>query len=910
VKQPKELFINSVHQVRIHGSAIIPTVVLYKNGKPLIGIEALEGQEAGYDLREDFKVEIGRGSGPKLAQRVGTDGTSQRSVLGIAKDFTDHAIAEAMTIVERQGLPKPTKILVAEPLTLANEGSADGAWLQNYRDNLKRILFGKFAEIDFMPEPFAVFQYYRYGIRHALVTQKLRHVALVIDFGGGTFDTSIIETTAQGDISQGGRNSRPLAAKSIAVGGFAINRIIAEEILFKVLEKGIDKSAVRGALKMYSELKNLQDEELFQYRRDHASFARNFRKLLRSVEQAKCVICTGIANWRLDADLSGALGCPVSVPTRPLDDSSPFVSVTLEAVAMRRIYEEQVWRRQLLPLIKETLARGAAELGGRPVSIVLLSGGSSNIRWLKPLMERDLVQDLRQAEILELSENFQEIVAKGLAIECARRFYTEGDGDFRAVTYNRLCLGLSGNGNELELRKFQPDTPELEGVSTDDGVLLPSATALRGLIDKPLRWKVRLKNVPTRSLDYYYMRSSFDPENMEARQNLDAKLNTPRGAAVSRTIGVELRVREDGTAEPCFVYGHGTQGVAPTTVPGRPFYLDMTLATEHAEGATYLGFDFGTSTSSLCYVGGNEIQVYSARAWDKLWLGLNSLVGVLPYPAAAPLAQFVSATSVEAIDKAGRSALEGMLSLASYIAYIEHCTISRASSGFLKNMGRRSAGPLWALLKGCFDTTGKKWTFMREMVSIVEGSCRDEFDRAISLVAQSKHDKRVDGLDYPRILGQLGNALSKCFDGRAFGFFEQARLQFMSLNQHEGLFRSMRGPSAPFTEIHEYKGHLAFPPQFVFMFDVATGEGLPLSPLFVRGLDAGKDRYVEPDLYSYDIRKGGGREVAYKAVQERGEIVLSEQNIPQLFASISSMLEVDRQIEVVKGVTLQSRSLE
>ena len=782
MKQSKELFINSVHQVRIHGSPMIPTVVLYRDGKALIGIEALENHELGSDLREDFKVEIGHGSGAKLSQRGGSDGASQRSILGIAKDFTDRAVAEALSAIERKGLAKPSKILVAEPLTLANEVGADGAWLQNYRENIRRILSGKFDEIDFMPEPFAVFQYYRYGIRHAFVTQRQKHVALVVDFGGGTFDTSIIETTLQGDISQGGRNSRPLAAKSIAVGGFAIHRIIAEDLLFKVLEKGTDKSAIRGALKVYNELKNLDDEELSRFRRDQASFARNFRKLLRSVEQAKCAVCVGMTSWRLDADLSTAPGCPVRVPTKPLEDTSPFVSITLEAAAMRRIYEDHVWKRQLTPALKDTLVRGAAELGGRPVSIVLLSGGSSNIRWLKPLMERDLAQELRQSEILELSENFQEIVAKGLAIECARRFYTDGDGDFRAVTYNRLCLGLSGNGREMELKKFSPEASELQDVSAEDGVLLPSATALKGLIGKPLRWKVRLQNAPTRSLEYFYMRSSFDPDDTEARQNLDAKLHTPSQAAVSRSVGVELLVREDGTAEPSFVYGHGTQGVAPTIVRGRPFYLDMTFATEQAGGATYLGFDFGTSTSSLCYVGGNEIQVYTARASEKLWLGLSALIGVLPYPAAAPLAQFVSATSKEAIDKAGRSAFEGMLSLAAYLSYVEHCTISRASSGFLKNMGKRSAGPLWALLKGCADATGKKWVFMRELLPLLEGPTRDEFDRAVSLVAQAKHDKRVDGLDYPRILGQFGNALAKCFDGRVFGFFEQTRPQFMSLD--------------------------------------------------------------------------------------------------------------------------------
>ena len=39
-------------------------------------------------------------------------------------------------------------------------------------------------------------------------------------------------------------------------------------------------------------------------------------------------------------------------------------------------------------------------------------------------------------------DDFQEVVAKGLAVEAARRFYTDL-GDFASVTYNRLCLLLS-----------------------------------------------------------------------------------------------------------------------------------------------------------------------------------------------------------------------------------------------------------------------------------------------------------------------------------------------------------------------------------------------------------------------------------------------------------------------------------
>jgi hypothetical protein len=463
---------------------------------------------------------------------------------------------------------------VAEPLALAGASVADDRWLQNYRDSMRRILSGKFAEVDFMPEPFAVFQYYRYGVRHALVAQKEQNVALVIDFGGGTFDTCIIETTKRGDISQTGRNAKPLAARSISIGGYAINRLIAEELLLRIVGKGHDRNLLKTALKEYQRLKNLDDPALSTERL--AAFARNYHRLLQSVEQAKCVVCNGMTTWRLDADPLHTGGCTVEVPTRLMEERSPIISQRLDGALLRQIYEEQVWKRHLLPAIKDTIQRAEAELGNKPITVVLLSGGSSNIRWLKPLLERDVAAALREAEVLELSENFQEIVAKGLAVECARRFYTRGDGDFRAVTYNRLCLGLNSNGNGLEFNRYIPQDKELRGVE-DRGVLMPSATFLKRFIGQPMRWKVRPTNLPTRSLEYYFMRSSFDTEDMKARQNLESRLATPPNVKMGAAVGVELLVREDGTAEPSFLYGHGERDGRTTVVKGKPFALDMTF---------------------------------------------------------------------------------------------------------------------------------------------------------------------------------------------------------------------------------------------------------------------------------------------------------------------------------------------
>ena len=117
MQRARELFINGVRQVSIHGNATIPTVVRYDGGKALVGVEALQGCEDPSHLREDFKIEIGNEDPLKLAQRTGTGAMpAGRSVLGIAKDFTDQIISIALDRIAQEGSAKPTKILVAEPL--------------------------------------------------------------------------------------------------------------------------------------------------------------------------------------------------------------------------------------------------------------------------------------------------------------------------------------------------------------------------------------------------------------------------------------------------------------------------------------------------------------------------------------------------------------------------------------------------------------------------------------------------------------------------------------------------------------------------------------------------------------------------------------------------------------------------
>ena len=183
------------------------------------------------------------------------------------------------------GLKPANRVLVAEPLALDRTDTDGAEWLVNYRAKLRTILEQHFQEVDFLPEPFAVFQYYRYGVRHPLLASNTRHAALVVDFGGGTFDVSVVDTTAKGDVSGSGRNSRPLAAASIPVGGSFINLQIARDLLSKNIDKSVDKGQVSKGWEAY------RDGSYQDLRADLRQFVRNAKKVIAQVEKAKLHIC-------------------------------------------------------------------------------------------------------------------------------------------------------------------------------------------------------------------------------------------------------------------------------------------------------------------------------------------------------------------------------------------------------------------------------------------------------------------------------------------------------------------------------------------------------------------------------------------------------------------------------------------
>ncbi len=727
--------------------------------------------------------------------------------------------------MDQRDLKLAPSIMVAEPLSMLTETNVPATapkeglqqrqgelvsrdWLQNYRSNIKRILIGKgFNEerIKFLPEPFAVFQYYRHGKKHPLVADRRQHNALVIDFGGGTFDVCIIETTKEGeiDINEARRLSKARSAASTPIGGFFVNRCLLEGILQKYLAQQGLTAKYNTGLDLYRKWRR-NDIGLPGLSEEQKHFIQQFHTLSHEIEDTKLAVSRSITDWHLDAPLN--LSVPIAIPANPFM-TSPMVNCQLSATEFRDVFVKRVWQQQLREVVKRALDRGRDELNGAPITVVLLSGGSANIKWLRELLRRDFHTELAHAEILELKD-YQEVVSKGLAVECVRRFY-EPEGDFASTTYNRLCLILDPDESGFRLKPFNPRNPAMP-TSDIAGVLLPSSSSLSKFIGVPMRWKVHLEKLPSRRLDYYFLRSSFNPDEVGSLQNVEEHtVFTPKQCKFDANIQIELSVSADGTAIPRFIYKTGRDESEMIVADGRPFYLDTTVGEPETFPAAYIGLDFGTSNTSVSFVNQRSIETYEKRAQEKFWNDLSGLTSSLPFPLATPLANYLRAEPGRLVSSA-REFTESALALAAYMAYLEYCVRKGKQTSYLfKGFTQRSAGPLWKLFQDSMRGMRTGSVFCSALRELTEPPLYGPIDRAIYQIAKEKHGK-VDerDIDTVRPVQILANVLQKAFAESRFGLFQQVQKpRFGKL--FNGLFRHTLG-RPPFVTVSRYVGDASF----------------------------------------------------------------------------------------------------
>lgn len=916
----KDLFIHSISQIQIDGEKNIPTCLYYsQEDTPLFGLSAKDECKDPFLLNQDFKVDLGRhdSTRPRHNQRFQTACGTQKSAAILAGDFIDAVLVKVDRWLADRNVEQAAHILLAEPLAMHAEEDTD--WLTNYRRNLTEMLRSRqhvkmphlhFSKVDFLPEPFAVFQYYRYGINHPLMSQAIKHQSLILDFGGGTFDVCIVETTKQGDISQSGRNSKPLGASSEPVGGYEINRRLAYELFRESLGPGMRDQCKHG-IQLYSRWRR-GEVDLETARPDLRNFAINFHRTAVELEEAKLALCRQVTNWNLDAALTQRT--PIRLPVNPFTENPATKSVPLSATQLRTVFLDKIWQASLRGVVKRTFERAAEDLQSQPVSIVLLSGGSANIGWLETLLWRDFSKELANAQIVKLPD-YQEVVSKGLAVECTRRFFTdEGEGDFGSVTYNRLCLMLDVNRTEEQSDcRPRPFSPITDGLPSPDapGVLLPSASTLNGMLDRPLRWRVRQLGGQPKRLDYFFLRAGLDPEDLESRLNFEeTHVDAPPRTSFDQDLKVELRVREDGTALPRFIYKTGRTEEDHIDKIGKAFALDMTC-TANAKGIkAYVGFDFGTSNSSVSYVDNASITAYQKRKSEASWGELSEIAYQLPYPAAEPILRYLECSSGKSkeIADAARQAIEGVLATGAYSALADYRFVrsggfNRGSSTLLKQLSQRSLGPLWGFLRTLLGRSainfGPKAEFIAPLAELFSSELETLLNDAVTMMGEEKHEKSL-GFDCHRPLYVAANILRRTFQKTLFGFFEQIEQDAFS-EEFCGHFRVAHG-HPPFIRTLPVRLERSVPNRMPYLLNLESRKAISLKPLlFWKQID-GHHSYDHGHCFLFDLPERDGSTFSFKAVGIRHaeRISITDDRVGALARELSNLRHDDGQQDAIQ----------
>jgi len=849
------LFVAATQLTPIDGHVHVPTALCYEESGKIIGLNAARKSLDSKIVNKNFKIKLGQYVLGKLKdenQRFYCEDGRDRSAYDFTKDFFDEVLdkvegQETIPNYEKKGL----KIMVAEPLSLHVE-NGDSAWIKNYRDNIERIL-QHYDSVEFLPEPFAVYQYYRYGLRIPQVVEKVKNVALIVDFGGGTFDVSVIETTNTGDITKGGKNSSPHAASSEAIGGFFINQKIAEYLMLRIAGDNDQKKAAQCIESFVRVNKGLLNP--LTLNQEKQNFIKNISRLIELVEQPKIDLCQKIVNWDLqNQDCYEKV--QIEVPLNPFDSSCPWKGVNLQAHEFRKIFKDDIWSLHLKKALNQVFKRAEEKLKGKEISVTLISGGSSNIRWLEKLLISDFADELKGARPVPLSESFQEIVAKGLAIECARRQY-EPDSEFVSVTYNPIRLILNSDDRGVEQRAYASVDSKIDMESASPGILIPSAQALNNFIGEPLQWKFKISHPPKHNLKYYFMRPSSlsideQPNDIESIYNVDQEVYSPKGAQFDSKLRVELVFKKDGTATPKFIYKtSGEQSPVPEcSVTGRPFVVDMTSKANTAVVTKYIGFDFGTSNSAICYLTNNIVDMIESKSKDVSWSELKDLIPILPYPISFAVKKYLSCAFSDPNQTvaSARQAFEAMLAFAAYISASELSTYGGVQSIF-KGYTQRSMGPLRKLIEDCHNKMRKKAVFSGSFYRIVSEFLID-INLAIDQLTDHKHDSISSfKVDVHQQLICLANICKEVMDGKVFGYVEQCRPHRLKRGVYEGIIR-IAEDSQPFVGALKFTSKSQLLNNEPLLVDKSTGDALSLFPLYY--VDECDNRSGGINIYIFD----------------------------------------------------------
>jgi hypothetical protein len=274
------------------------------------------------------------------------------------------------------------------------------------------------------------------------------------------------------------------------------------------------------------------------------------------------------------------------------------------------------------------------------------------------------------------------------------------------------------------------------------------------------------------------------------------------------------------------------------------------------------------------------------RSRSPGWRELTELLSDLPYPAAAPLARFISERDSERRVQRGREAAESLLTVGAYVVYLDLCA-RRSGGGLFKGFTQRSAGPLWGLIRACIVGNEAKLDFAAALAPLTRPDNAEQIDLWIGALNSDKHGRR-QAMDWISFLGLLGNHVARVFENKRLGVFESVVAKRFHVGSYTGIFRVLHGSSQTFVDVYEYSGPHQLSDEMVYIVDPASGRALPLSPLYLWGLERNPADPSVIDMHEYDTDRRS--RFGYKSTQpseglevaQDGDFVIIHQQLVEM----------------------------
>jgi fido (protein-threonine AMPylation protein) len=535
----------------------IPTVLSLDDSLSyVIGDEAKASGMEGVTNVFSFKGEIGNSPAEYSKGNryfIAPGGNTKNSRVLSAKDATENYLKVLLDNFDET----PDTWIVGQPSV------SDETWLKNYRKHIRDAFQDcGYDSVEFWPEPFAVFQYYCDSIEE-FRNPKGEELILVIDVGGGTFNSSIIHTTEKGDIGRGGAKRVPYGLHSEFVGG----HVVDEAILNLVASRS------KVAFKDTSILERVR---------------KNAPQVLLEIEEAKIFLSKQFQASARSENHSVHLQFPVGTV-----HSEKTVAAEVSSDDLRRIVTK-IWQKKWFPIVERTLKTAEFNYGEKIEKLdrVLIAGGSSQLPGMKLEVFKCLPTLLEESDI-HIGANSESAVATGIALECKERSKT---GSSLAVNHLANCLM-----NELYfgIRRSRKDDFERLTIKKAEGEPLANGQILYSPMESKdfrLRFEVNSPFDIGNKLIFGFANKPLDgdaPITLNPAPS-DIVSIPSTGKNLKRNFELELNIDKSGQVEPKFIFHTKSRDNPHLEVKAPNFYIeDLRLE----EGATYVGVDFGNTNS-------------------------------------------------------------------------------------------------------------------------------------------------------------------------------------------------------------------------------------------------------------------------------------------------------------------------